>query len=133
MSGHGTELTMQQTAKFSGLEIVLSRKVEFHGRQEMVCLVTDGEAYGVLIDILDGYLVYAPHFGKEALLHARKTAKGILSIMNWTTRAEAIARYNGLLLERGLPGRTAVEEDQANTTNVLMHPLLARNEKKQSC
>lgn len=123
---------MQQTAKRSVLEIVLSREVEFHGRQERVCLVTDGEAYGVLIDILDGYLVYALEYGKEASLHARKTAKGILSIVNWTTRAEAIARYNALLLERGLPGRITVEEDQAHATNVLMHPLLVRNEKKQS-
>lgn len=124
---------MQQTAKRSVLEIVLSREVEFHGRQERVCLVTDGEAYGVLIDILDGYLVYAPVYGKEALLHAWKTAKGILSIMNWTTRAEAIARYNALLLERGLPGRITIEVDQANTSNVLMHPLLTRNKKKQPC
>lgn len=123
---------MKEMERLPGFEIVMSRQMEYQGRRERVCLVRKGKNYGTLVDVLNGFLIYAPCYREKGILPARRTLDGIYAVIQWTTRTKGLARYVALLLERGQLGISSVNLENGSA-NVLALPVLKQIDRRHPC
>lgn len=120
--------------RLADLDIVMAQEVKNGRLRESVYLLKQEDSYGVLVESIDGLIVYSPFYGDIGILQARRTPAGIKSVICWADRATALARYIELLASRDAGHiKRVVNGSVHRPGNVCLHPLLTKNENKQPC